>query len=50
MTPHQNLAYLELKPKIIHWKVVAPLGAKLSVLQDHDLIYDDKDLKIRKLI
>lgn len=50
MTRHQNLAYLSLKPRIIYWKVIAPKGVKLSVLQDHDLIFDDKDLRIRRML
>lgn len=49
MTPYEKLRYLELKPKTIYWKVVAPNGYRLNPLQDHDLIYDDKDLKIRGL-
>ena len=45
-----KLAYLEKnKPKTIWWTVVAPKGAKLTVLQDHDVIFDDYDLKIRQI-
>ena len=45
-----DLQYLENKPKKINYKIIAgPPGAKLSSLQDHDLIYDAQDLKIRKL-
>jgi hypothetical protein len=45
-----SLDYLNNKPKNIYWKVIAgPSGYKLSVLQDHDLIFDQKDLDIRRL-
>jgi hypothetical protein len=43
------LDYLNNKPEIVWWDVVAPIGARLSVLQDHDLIYDEYDRRIRKL-
>lgn len=36
-------------PKKIWWKVIAGPG-KLSILQEYDLIFDQKDLRIRKLI
>lgn len=36
-------------PRRIWWNVVAPIGYKLSFAQESDLIYDDYDLKIRKL-
>lgn len=35
-------------PKTIYWRVVAG-NRRLSVLEDHDLIFDDYDLKIRKM-
>jgi len=45
-----GLEYLNRKPKNINWKIIAgPPGSKLSVLQDHDLIFDQKDLDIRRL-
>lgn len=44
-----SLNYLNNKPKRIYWTVVCPSSYRLSVLQDSDLIYDDKDLKIRGL-
>lgn len=44
-----NLNYLNNKPYRIWWKVIAPKGAKLSILQESDLIYDNYDLNIRKL-
>lgn len=44
-----NLDYLNNKPTTIYWEVVAPKGAKLSVLQDHDLLFDDYDYKIRRI-
>jgi len=47
---HQNLAYLRLKPKIIRWRVVAPPGARLSPIQRYDVIFDEKDLRIRKML
>lgn len=37
-------------PFIINWEVVAPEGGRLSILEDHDLILEEYDLKIRKLI
>lgn len=46
---NDNLDYLRNKPKTIRWGVVAPKGAKLSVLQDHDLLFDKHDYKIRQL-
>ena len=45
-----KLAYLANKPKTIWWKVIAPEGARIPPIQRYDLIYDDYDLKIRKLI
>lgn len=42
--------YLKHRPHRIFWDVVAPKGAKLSVLQESDLVFDKYDLKIRKLI
>lgn len=36
-------------PKIVRWKVVTPTGAKLDKLQMYDVVFDQKDLKIRKL-
>src|SRR5258708_9734388 len=43
-----GLDYLHEKPVIINWKVIAgPPNVKLSVLQDHDWIFDQKDLDIR---
>jgi hypothetical protein len=47
---YTNLDYLKLPPKIINYRIVAgPPNAKLSILQDHDVIFDKYDLKIRKL-
>jgi hypothetical protein len=46
---HPNLQYLYKTPKILNWKIVAgPPGAKLSPIQQYDLIYDEKDLKWKK--
>ena len=36
-------------PKTIWWEVVAPKGAELSMMQDHDVVFDDYDMKIRQL-
>lgn len=48
---HANLAYLQNKPKYLRWKVVAgPPDYCLDYLQTYDLIFDDYDLKIRKLV
>ena len=45
-----DLGYLNGKKRTIYWKIIAgPPGAKLSSLQNHDLILDDYDLKIRKM-
>lgn len=44
-----GLQYLTNKPKRLFWKVIAPAGAKLEYLQESDLIYDQYDLRIRKL-
>lgn len=43
-----SLNYLFNKPKNINWVVIAG-NRKLSVLEDHDVIFDQKDLDIRKL-
>lgn len=53
-TLHDNLQYLNNKQKRLNWKVVAPAYGKngkkeLSYYEKYDLIYDEKDLKIRKL-
>lgn len=46
----KNLDYLQLPPKTINYRIVAgPPGARLSSLQDHDVIFDKYDLKMRKL-
>lgn len=45
-----NLEYLKLPPKTINYRIVASApGVRLSSLQDHDIIFDKQDLKIRKL-
>lgn len=36
-------------PRRIYWKVIAPKDAVLSKAQQSDAIFDDYDLKIRKL-
>jgi hypothetical protein len=46
---HENLRYLYNKPKFIHWKVIAG-ERQLSFYEAYDVIFDEKDLKIRKLI
>lgn len=35
-------------PKTIYWKVIAG-NRRLSVLEDHDIVFDDYDLKIRRI-
>ena len=45
----QNLNYLQNKPKTIWWEVIAPKGADLGIMQDHDLVFDETDYKIRQL-
>jgi len=42
-------AYLQNRPKTIYWTVVTPKSYKLSVLEDHDLIFDNHDCKIRRI-
>lgn len=37
-------------PKIIYWKVIAPKGIKLNSLMDHDIVFDERDMKIRGLL
>lgn len=44
-----NLSYLMGKPKKIKWKVIAGDEYSLDYYQTYDLIFDDYDLKIRKL-
>lgn len=44
-----NLDYLQNKPKNIWWEVITPKGYKLNALQDHDLVFDKIDYKIRQL-
>lgn len=47
----RNLDYLKNKPKTIWWDIVAgPPGYELSILQDHDLVFDSYDYKIRQLV
>jgi hypothetical protein len=42
--------YLYGEKQVIWWKIIAgPPNRKLSVLEDHDVVFDDYDLKIRKL-
>jgi len=36
-------------PQTIWWEVVAPKGYELGVMQDHDIVFDDYDMKIRQL-
>lgn len=43
----QRSGYLGNKPKIINWVVIA--GPPVDYIQSFDLIFDDKDLKIRKI-
>ena len=38
--------YLNNKPTTIYWYVVAG-NRRLSVLEDHDLIFDQKDMDMR---
>lgn len=47
--PFKNLDYLQNKPYKVWWNVVVPKDYKLSILQEYDLIFDDYDLRIRKL-
>jgi hypothetical protein len=45
-----GLEYLKKKPKRLNWKVIAgPPGFELSSLQEYDLIFDEFDLRMRKL-
>jgi hypothetical protein len=36
-------------PIEVKWKAIAPKKAKLSVLQQYDVIFDNHDCKIRQL-
>lgn len=36
-------------PLTIWWKVVAG-NRELSMLEDHDVVFDDHDMKIRRLV
>jgi hypothetical protein len=40
-----GLTYLNRKPKVIRWKVVA--GPPLTPIQSYDVVFDAYDLKIR---
>lgn len=44
-----GLDYLKNKPSRIRWKVVAGDRYDLDYYQGYDLIYDEYDLKIRRL-
>lgn len=44
----QGLDYLKNKPKRINWVVFA--GEELHPLQMYDLVFDEVDMKIRKLV
>lgn len=50
---HVNYDYLrqteEGYPYKIFWKVIAPADARLSCLQEYDVIFDKYDENIRKL-
>lgn len=37
-------------PKRINWEVVTPRGAELTSLQDHDIVFDSYDMRIRQLV
>lgn len=41
-----ELQYLENKPKYLYWQVVAT-GRKVDSRELRDLVYDERDLKIR---
>lgn len=43
-----NLSYLQNKPKIINWEIIA--GPDLHPLQMYDVVYDKVDMKIRGLL
>lgn len=43
----KELHYLYNKPRYIKWKVIT--GSKISFYESYDLVYDDKDLRIRRL-
>lgn len=40
--------YLTNKPKVIRWQVIAG-NRRLSPLESYDVVFDEYDLKIRKL-
>lgn len=43
-----SLDYLQNKPKIINWEIIA--GGGLHPLQMYDVVYDKVDMKIRGLV
>lgn len=45
----KNLSYLNNSPKKVNWKIVAGSGRELSEYEKYDLIFDEHDLKIRRL-
>lgn len=36
-------------PKRVYWVVIAPRGARLTYAQETDLLFDERDYKIRQL-
>lgn len=44
---HKDLEYLENKPKRVNYQKLR--GPDLHPLQLYDLVYDDKDLRIRQI-
>ncbi len=36
-------------PRKIYWKTIVPENAKLSEIQKYDLVYDQKDLRMRQI-
>lgn len=47
----KELEYLNNKEKVIRWQIVAgPPEARLSPIQTYDVVFDEKDLKLRQMV
>lgn len=50
MKNYRDLSYLQNKPKVVKWKVVAEAPGKiLSKYEKYDLVFDEHDYRIRQL-
>ena len=46
----KNLDYLRSRPMKLKWKVIAGDEYSLDYYQTYDLVFDEYDLKIRKIV